>query len=311
MIQKLKYLQFEVFVVILYLLIPTVLILLGLFLFPYPPSDIERQLVNIPLFGGLFLLTIGYILRKKVIAHKIKMIGWLLFSFFWATKINELYFGEEGDFVNAALVIAGIFLLIYLAYQEWLSETSMKDVSCLDWIAGVAAISGLLYFIIDLTPLANWLIELVAEQSAGVLNLFIGDVTSEADIIFYKGTYVTNIIFSCTAIQSIVIFVGGILPLGTVTWRRRMTGLFITVAPIYFLNLIRNALIIYLIKDDPDFFFMAHNVIGKGLSLIALIILLLIVSKLIPELFDELLCLTDLPKRKGPLETFFTKKGTR
>ncbi len=47
---------------------------------------------------------------------------------------------------------------------------------------------------------------------------------------------------------------------------------------------------------------MAHNVIAKTGSLIAMIILLFIVIKIIPEIFNEIICLTDLYKRNGPLE---------
>ena len=54
-------------------------------------------------------------------------------------------------------------------------------------------------------------------------------------------------------------------------------------------------------------FYIAHNIIGKGGSLLALIILLFIVIKIVPELFDEIICLTDLPKRNGPLEKYFKK----
>jgi exosortase/archaeosortase len=46
-------------------------------------------------------------------------------------------------------------------------------------------------------------------------------------------------------------------------------------------------------------------VLAKIGALITLIALLFIVFKIIPELFDEISCLIDLPKRKGPVERFF------
>ena len=52
---------------------------------------------------------------------------------------------------------------------------------------------------------------------------------------------------------------------------------------------------------------MAHNVIGKGGSLLALVILLFIVIKIVPEVFDEIINLTDIHKRNGPLENFIKK----
>ena len=56
-----------------------------------------------------------------------------------------------------------------------------------------------------------------------------------------------------------------------------------------------------------DFFNIAHNIIGKGGSLIALVILLFIVVKIVPEVFDEILNLTDLYKRNGPIEKTIKK----
>jgi exosortase/archaeosortase len=51
-------------------------------------------------------------------------------------------------------------------------------------------------------------------------------------------------------------------------------------------------------------FEIAHNVIGKAGSLIALIVLLFITFKILPELYDEIMGIIDLPKRKGPVELF-------
>lgn len=293
----------------LFLIVPIIFVSVGLAFFPYKPiyflqrfQEPDLLIQTIALFGSLCCLFVGYLWKKEKTANYLKITGWFGFSFFWATKINELYYGEGEDFVNAFLCIAGIFLLSYLAYHEWVTTKGEKHVRCLNWAAGVAAVAGLIYFVVELTPLAYWLIDIVTAQSAGLLNLFIGNVEAEGNIIFYDGVYVVTIIFACTAIQSIVIFVGGILPLERIEWKRKAYGLLITVIPIYFLNLIRNALIAYLIKDNPDMFFMAHNIIGKGLSLVALVLLLILVSKLIPELFDEIICLTDLPKRNGPLE---------
>ena len=99
-----------------------------------------------------------------------------------------------------------------------------------------------------------------------------------------------------------------ILPLPKVELKRKIIGLAITVIPVYFLNLVRNALVVYLTGFyGDDFFSMAHNVIAKILSLIALIILLFILIKIMPEVFNEISCLIDLPKRKGPIERFINK----
>ena len=116
------------------------------------------------------------------------------------------------------------------------------------------------------------------------------------------------IIFACTAVQSMVLFVGMIVPLTNVSIKRKIIGLMVTLIPVYFLNLIRNAIVVYLTGVyGHEFFSTAHNIIGKGGSLVALIILIFIVIKFIPEVFDEIICLSDLPKRDGPIEVFVKK----
>jgi archaeosortase A (PGF-CTERM-specific) len=290
----------------LFLIVPTILIILGALYFQYPISDETRTIISIPLFISLILLAVGFFLKGKF-ANNLKIVGWIIFGFFWSTKINELYFGVDGDIVNAFLCIVGSYVLFYVAYHEWLSLKRKEQLDCLNWFAGVASLAGLIYFIVELTPLAPWLIETVAAHSGWLLNLFIGTVEVYGPNIHIDGVFVVNIIFACTAMQSMVIFVGMILPLKKVSLNKKFYGLLATVVPVYFLNMVRNGLISYLLAEDITSFYIAHNIIGKGGSLIALAILLLIVIKIIPEVFDEIICLADIYKRNGPLEKTFGK----
>jgi archaeosortase A (PGF-CTERM-specific) len=291
----------------IFFILPALLVISGLIFFPfkiYESGNLTEQFLTVILFVSLFLLLFGFFLKNKDISHKIKILGWAAFAAYWSTQINTLYYSENGDVFNVSLCIIGIFALFYFAYHEWLSMKKNEEVGCLNWAVGAAAIAGIVYFGIEKTPLAPWLIETVTAQSGFILNFFIGNVEVQGVVILYNGVHVVNIIFACTAVQSMVIFLGMILPLNKVEFKRKLTGLLITIVPIYFLNLIRNALIAYLVRDNPEFFSIAHNIIGKGLSLLALIILLFIVIKIVPEVFDEIICLTDLPKRNGPLERF-------
>jgi archaeosortase A (PGF-CTERM-specific) len=291
----------------IFILIPTILVIFGILFFPYPLKLENRVILNFFLFMGLILLGIGSYLKKDDKAKIMKIIGWILFSFYWSTQINSLYFSEQGDFVNAFICITGIYILFYIAYHEWLSLKRNENIECINWIAGASAIAGLIYFIIELTPLATWLIEIVAKQSGWLLDIFTDEVSVNGRYISYKLAHI-RIIFACTAVQSIVLFVGMILPLKKVHIKRKIYGLTITVIPIYFLNLIRNAGITYMVGIyDNDFFNIAHNIIGKGGSLIALIILLFIVIKIVPEVFDEIINLTELHKRNGPIEKIIKK----
>ena len=296
-------------IVLSYFLIPTLMLVVGYLLFPYPPSLFARQLSFIPLFLGLILLGIGFFYRKKNIAGWLKILGWGLFSFFWATMPSFLYFSEGGDVFNAAVCIIGVYVLLYVAYHEWLAIKRNESVSCLNWIAGGTFLAGIIYFTIEngIVPgLKDWLIENVAAQTEDVLHLFGVNVTRMQDLILFNNIPIT-IIFACTAIQSMVLFVGMIGALPRVRLKTKALGLLVTVVPIYFLNLIRNAGVVYMVGSGLTSFEMAHNVIGKTGSLLALIVLLFITFKVVPELYDEIIGIIDLPKRKGPVELFIQR----
>jgi archaeosortase A (PGF-CTERM-specific) len=291
-------------VVLSFFLIPTVMLIVGYILFPYPPSSYARQLSFIPLFLGMIFLGIGFFYPKKHIAGWWKILGWGLFSFFWATMPSFLYFSEGGDVFNAAVCVIGVYVLLYVAYHEWLSIVRNESVSCLNWIAGGTFFAGMIYFTIEngiIPGLQDWLIETVAAQTSDVLHLVGVNVTRMQDLLIYNNVPVT-IIFACTAIQSMVLFVGMIGALPRVSLKRKVVGLLATVVPIYFLNLIRNAGVVYMVGSGMTSFEIAHNVIGKTGSLLALILLLFITFKLVPELYTEIMGILALPKRKGPVE---------
>ena len=299
----------------LFITIPALMLIIGYFINPYPASDsLVTSLLQIPLFLGLILLLIGFILRNSSYSGWLKISGWIVFAFYWATQPAHLYFGEGNDIFNAVLCSLGVFVLFYIAYHEWLSIKRNENISCLNWIAGASALAGIIYFGIERIAIApwninlkEWMIERVAEQSTWVLDKIIGNATVEGANISLDGTYVVTIIFACTAIQALVIFVGMIGALPKISIKRRAIGLIITVIPVFILNLLRNAMVAFLVGKGITDFFWAHNVISKIGALISLIVLLFILIKLIPEILDEIFCLTDLYKRDGPLERFFKK----
>jgi archaeosortase A (PGF-CTERM-specific) len=270
-------------VVLSFFLIPTIMLIFGYVLFPYPPSLLARQLSFIPLFLGLILLGIGFFFKGKNTASTLKIVGWGMVAFFWATMPSFLYLSEGGDVFNAAVCIIGVYVLIYIAYHEWLSIQRNNHVSCLNWIAGGTFLAGIIYFTIEngIVPgLKDWLIEFVAAQSTDLLHLFGVNASRNQTLIIYNNTPVT-IIFACTAVQSMVLFVGMIGALSRVNMKRKALGLLVTVVPIYFLNLVRNAGVVFMVGSGMVSFELAHNVIGKAGSLLALIVLLFVTFKIV------------------------------
>jgi archaeosortase A len=309
-----------------FIIVPTILLVLGYLYYPKSPPDSVKSLIQIPIFLGLVLLLIGFLFDKKDYGKILKIVGWIIFAFYWSTQPLSLYANEGGDIFNGVVCVVGVYVLFYLAYHEWLSYLRKETISCLNWITGASAIAGIIYFGIERIVfgpwnlnfiftsiniprinLAEWLIHRVAEQSTWILNTIAGNATVQGSSISLNGHYVVTIIFACTGIQSLVIFVGMIGVIPKIQMKRRFIGLLVTVVPVYILNLFRNAMVAFLVGRNITDFNMAHNIIAKAGSLIALIILLLIVIKIIPEVFDEIISLTDIYKRNGPLEKMFKK----
>ena len=301
-------------IALLFITIPTIMLVVGYFIYPYPAIRIVFTLIQIPMFLSLGLLAVGFFIKDQI-GKKIKIIGWLIFAFYWSTQPKTLYLYESGDIFNATVCIVGVYVLSYIAYHEWLSIKREENISCLNWIAGATFIAGMIYFGIELTPLQLWLRQVVAAHSGWFLHVVTGESVAiegeNALHIVYKSSTV-RLIFACTAVQAMVIFVGMILPLQKVGIKRKILGLIVTVIPVYILNFMRNALVCFLDGNNITDFSTAHNIIAKVGALISLVILLFVVIKIIPEIFDEIICLTDLPKRNGPIEKnikkYFLKK---
>jgi exosortase/archaeosortase family protein len=221
---------------------------------------------------------------------------------------------------------------------------------------------------------SEYLIMRVSEQTEWMLHLFGQEVVRmggdpSGSRIYYPqggletgaGYFPVQIILACTAIQSIMIFVGGILALkgpksgegvsgkprdfhkNFHTYnRRRLWAFALTVPIIYVLNLFRNTIIIWMsgqdravgftedgavtqwlcswfttcgfsagVADNYAAFWFSHNIIGKGGSLLALIIIAFFVFKILPELYDSVIGLLDLRQRRGPLERWFAQRFGR
>lgn len=110
-----------------------------------------------------------------------------------------------------------------------------------------------------------------------------------------------SIILACTAIQSIMLFVG--LFAGTEAhWKRKLYASLVVGGIIYILNLVRNTGIIWFYGQGHASFWVMHNAIGKGGSLIAMVAIAFGVFRFFPEFFKSLTAVLDLPDRDGPIE---------
>jgi len=286
--------------------------------------------------GSLILLALGNFISSRKISfsnyslsqkagYELNLVGWLLMGGFWFLQIEHYMYIR--DPVNAFLCFLGLPFFCYLAYHEYLNIVWKTPYPALAWLGSMTVVAGGIYFFVERVPfLAGWFINIVAHHSAYLLELFNHSVTLQS-IDYGNGSLwyrpgsshqeVTvgvsadwkdpmapsvNIILACTALQSMIIFVGGVL-CTKADFKRRVYAFLATVPVIYFLNLIRNVSIIYLtythIWGDETFYY-AHSLIGKGGSLFALIFLAVALFHYMPEMQNNILDLIDLPKRKKP-----------
>jgi archaeosortase A (PGF-CTERM-specific) len=116
-----------------------------------------------------------------------------------------------------------------------------------------------------------------------------------------------SMILACSALQSMIVFVGALVALQTSPWRMRLRGLFITIPLIHILNVFRNAGIIYLDMTYRDWnwfgmgmFDFAHSYAAKVGSLVAMFLIAIVLFEILPELHKNILRLMDpfIPNKK-------------
>jgi len=249
--------------------------------------------------------------------------GWGFFAIHWL--IQPAHYIEIGDYVNVLLVLAvSVFCMIiaHVMYRNY--KHNLDDGDILLTLTTAAALGGLFYYpFAKIEFLNTFLISAVAEQVVYLLHAFnvpaeltLGEESMIEDVIKLNGYQVT-IIFACTAIESIAIFIGLIFCVRA-SAKRTIVAFTASIPVIYGLNLIRDAFVVvafgyqwfrwlyqyqyqlvqwlnqwlwysYDINNiDIDFisFAIAHHVIAKIGSGIALFVIAYVVLRVLPELLD-------------------------
>jgi len=167
---------------------------------------------------GLALMGAGQFYKKRH-RHILTACGEVLFGIFWLTLVPEYL--EKNDTVYVVFCLAALPAFCLLAYHEYLCFTRKEELVPLDWLAGTAAFSAGLYFLIAfIPPLDEALTYAVAMNTTWVLDLFGYHATlhtgywigSEFAVpIEHDGVVRIQIVLACTAIQSIALIMGFIL----------------------------------------------------------------------------------------------------
>jgi len=256
---------------------------------------------------GIVLTGAGFLFENKM--RSLRIIGMPLVGCYWLLQVP--YFLGEQDLVNAAFSGLGLPLFGYIAYADLQDMKEELELEGPRFMSGLVFYSSGPYFLVYYIPiLSGVIIYLVAHNSVGLLSLFghsysLGSIDYGASKWFLSDPshFVSipiiptrlDIVLSCTALQSMMIFAGAVLAVKA-PWNRKKIGFLLTVPVIYFLNLIRNAGVIYMEDVMGLSHNVAHHTIGKGWSLVALIILAFILFRHLPEVSDALNGVMDMHK---------------
>jgi len=284
-------------------------------------SDVTMQL----LIGaiGLCLLGASFHGSEKEFAKKAAIMGWPFIGLFF--YLYSAYYVKIADpvliLMTAGALPAGFAMAIWESRpEEEVSET-------LVWLRGCVVWSMFPYFLIYGIPHLNMLSvqftalsaelllefsgiggyevgQMMIERSGGseipvsewegnrwILSEPLGEGGFFAPMISDDGEEVVYFVLACSALQSMAVFIGAIVALNSVHWKRRARALLVAIPTIHILNVFRNAGIVWLTDKyrdwsilGMDMFEFAHSYAAKAVSLFAMFLMAIALFDLLPEL---------------------------
>lgn len=243
----------------------------------------------------VFMVISSIIPKSQKIRNLIGGLGWGFFSMHWAYQ--PIHYLEINDYANVvlALVVAAFCLIMaHSMIKQYKQNAEPKpnnsnSINITSMVTGATAIGALFYFPFAEIPIMNtWIITEVTNQVMWMLNLLDFPALRESwDMISLNG-YKVRIILACTAIESIALFTGLIISVNAPT-KRLASAFLVSVPVIYGLNLIRDVFVIIAYGEQwfgANSFEVAHHMIAKAGSGIALFVIAYAVLKILPELLD-------------------------
>ena len=219
--------------------------------------------------------------------------GWVFIAGYCFFEASEYF--DKNEYFDASL--AFVFLAFSLLLAFLLVKTKEKE-DLFFTITKIALITAIFYFPFSEFPfLSELLIYITAKITTMMLNLFnVGVYMVPPSCIyttigsFHEVYKPIEIILACTAIQSMVLFIGLIFGVGAPT-RRKLKAFFVSVPVIYGLNILRNMFVTSAyfgqwFGSPLQSFYIAHSVIARIGAMIALIAIAYAVFVILPEALD-------------------------
>jgi archaeosortase A (PGF-CTERM-specific) len=295
--------------------------------------------------GALGMILLGYSWHKRHSGgvSRTAQTGWMLVALYFFNESG--YYFEIGDIVLTIMTALALPLGVGLVIAESRSLTK-RDRDALNWARGCIAYAGGPYLLIASVPwfsvLAIWF---VASQVAlflsftGTADIQLGEtyVNTESGTFLWSewdgnkwfmtdsfaehpyqtelimadgGMIGINFVLACTALQSMIVFIGAISVLD-IDRKRRIRALLFTIPIIHILNLFRNAGLVWMHISyegweylGMSMFEFGHSYASRVVSLFAMFIMAIGMFELLPELHKHILRLLEsvgLRKRQKQL----------
>ncbi|MHC1565682.1 MAG: archaeosortase A [Candidatus Syntropharchaeales archaeon] len=234
----------------------------------------------------LFIISFLYSGRDTRGQAIIAGFGWIVFSIHWFMQPSKYI--EGLDPFNAFLTFAMAIFCLCLAFSFM---TVHKE--SLFLLTRVTTIACIFYFpFAEIPALHDALISLNTHTITDVAKTVFGVRMILDDPYIYFNDHHVRLILGCTAIESMALFIGVIFGIRAPP-ERKVAAFLVSIPVIFALNIIRNIFVIVAYGNgwfDGWFglgsFYVAHNILAKIGSTIALIIIAYFVLKILPELLN-------------------------
>ena len=180
--------------------------------------------------------------------------------------------------------------ILFVAWQVvfFMRWTGSGDITLGEFVINTSEVPGNQVLWDNWTGNKWWLLEQLPENG-----MFVQLISTDGSSIGI------NFVLACTALQSIIVFVGAILAVKS-KFNLKLRTLMIVVPLIHILNLFRNAGLIWLHTNYPDWewfgitiFDFGHSYASKVLSLFAMFLMAIVIFEIMPKLHSNVLKVID------------------
>ncbi|MEE2747259.1 MAG: archaeosortase A [Candidatus Thermoplasmatota archaeon] len=280
---------------------------------------------------GLACLGLSFHSKKRSL-RMMAPLGWICIGLYFYMGADHYF--EINDPVLIFMSLAALPVCIAYAGWEAILFRESRTVEAVDWLRGAVFWSAMPYLAIQHIPVLNaglvWFtawITSVFLQWSGAADIHLGEMMVDVansttvtwsewegsrwiltDTLGDRGFYVPmtdpngdevgiGIILGCSALQSMIVFVGAIVAVQNSPWKRRARALLVSIPVVFVLNVFRNAGIIWLVVTygatwelfGLGVYDFSHAYAAKFLSLGAMFLMALVLFDLLPKLHENVI----------------------